>query len=81
MPGIDAGVACHRLNLDPAARPIRQKKRVVATTLAGSIREEVEKLLEAGFVEEIQYLGWVSNVVMVKKGGGKWRMCIDLPQG
>ena len=49
----------------------------MATTLAGPICEEVEKLLEAGFVEEVQCPGWVSNVVMVNKGEGKWIMLID----
>ncbi|KAK8918768.1 hypothetical protein KSP39_PZI021391 [Platanthera zijinensis] len=77
MPGIDSNIACHRLNLDPKAPPIRQKKRPVADKLAEPIREEVAKLLKAGFVSEIQYPGWVSNVVMVKKGDGRWRMCID----
>ncbi|KAK8924197.1 hypothetical protein KSP39_PZI019370 [Platanthera zijinensis] len=77
MPGIDSNIACHRLNLDPEAPPIRQKKRPVADKLAEPIREEVAKLLKAGFVSEIQYPGWVSNVVMVKKGDGRWRMCID----
>ncbi|KAK8942837.1 hypothetical protein KSP39_PZI008806 [Platanthera zijinensis] len=64
MPGIDSNIACHRLNLDPEAPPIRQKKRPVADKLAEPIREEVAKLLKAGFVSEIQYPGWVSNVVM-----------------
>ncbi|KAK8935545.1 hypothetical protein KSP39_PZI013055 [Platanthera zijinensis] len=77
MPGIDADVACHRLNHDPSVAPVRQRQRKSATTLAEPIWEEVRKLLEAGFVSEIQYPGWVSNVVMVKKSGGGWRLCID----
>ncbi|KAK8968369.1 hypothetical protein KSP40_PGU008776 [Platanthera guangdongensis] len=77
MPGVDADVACHRLNLDPGTRPVQQKKRSTADKLAEPIREEVAKLLKAGFVSEIQYPGWVSNVVMVKKGDGRWRLCID----
>ncbi|KAK8951092.1 hypothetical protein KSP39_PZI003623 [Platanthera zijinensis] len=77
MPGIDADVACHRLNLDPKVRPIQQKKRAIASRMAKPIREEVEKLLRAGFISANKYPGWVSNVVMVKKGEGKWRMCID----
>ena len=39
--------------------------------------EEVEKLLEAGFIREVFYLDWLANVVMVKKNSGKWRICID----
>ncbi|KAK8940807.1 hypothetical protein KSP39_PZI010809 [Platanthera zijinensis] len=77
MPGVDPDVACHHLNIDPAAKPVQQKKRDVAVKLAEPIREEVAKLLKARFVQEIQYPEWVSNVVMVKKPGEKWRMCVD----
>ncbi|KAL0406067.1 UNVERIFIED_CONTAM: Pro-Pol polyprotein, partial [Sesamum latifolium] len=30
-----------------------------------------------GHVEEIQFPEWLSNVVLVPKPGGKWRICID----
>ena len=39
--------------------------------------EEVEKLLEVGFIREVFYPDWLANVVMVKKNNGKWRICID----
>src|SRR3954464_6001539 len=39
--------------------------------------EEVEKLLQAGFIQEITYPEWLANVVLVKKSNGKWRMCVD----
>jgi hypothetical protein len=39
--------------------------------------EEVTKLKEAGFIEEIKYPSWLTNVVMVKKANDKWRMCVD----
>ncbi|XP_074342421.1 uncharacterized protein LOC141679970 [Apium graveolens] len=38
---------------------------------------EVEKLLEAGFIEEVKFPEWLANLVMFKKANGKWRMCID----
>ncbi|KAK8948482.1 hypothetical protein KSP39_PZI005424 [Platanthera zijinensis] len=59
MPGVDADVACHRLNLDPGVRPIQQKKRAIASKMAGPIREEVEKLLRAGFISANRYPGWI----------------------
>lgn len=33
-------------------------------------------LLRAKFIREANYLEWISNVVLVKKTNGKWRMCI-----
>ena len=41
------------------------------------IKQEVDRLLEAGFIKEIQYLEWLSNVVVVPKKDGKWRVCVD----
>ena len=34
-------------------------------------------MLIAGFIREVYYSKWLTNVVLVKKANGKWRMCID----
>ena len=39
--------------------------------------EEVQKLTLAKFIREVYYPDWLTNVVMVKKANGKWRMCMD----
>ena len=39
------------------------------------IKQEMDKLLEVGFIKEIQYLEWLSNVVAVPKKNDKWRVC------
>ena len=54
-PGIDPSVIVHRLNVNPASSPIRQKKRVFAQEQDKAIAEEVRKLLEAGFIREVYY--------------------------
>jgi hypothetical protein len=33
--------------------------------------------LDAGFIREVHYPSWLTNVVMVKKKNGRWRMCTD----
>ncbi|KAL0386593.1 UNVERIFIED_CONTAM: Pro-Pol polyprotein [Sesamum latifolium] len=33
--------------------------------------------MAAGHIEKIQFPEWLSNVFLVPKPGGKWRMCID----
>ncbi|CAA0819825.1 Unknown protein, partial [Striga hermonthica] len=77
LTGIDPGVAEHRLNIDPTVRPVKQKRRHFGAELDVVIEAEVEKLLKAGHVQPIQFPEWLSNSVMVRKGEGKWRMCID----
>jgi hypothetical protein len=42
-----------------------------------AVAEEVEKLLKAGFIREVDYPEWLANVVLVKKSNGKWRICVD----
>ena len=42
-----------------------------------AIKEEVEKLLTTKFIREVPYPEWLTNVVMVKKSNGKWRIYID----
>nr|XP_023907735.1 uncharacterized protein LOC112019452 [Quercus suber] len=53
MPKIDPSVMVHKLNVNPASLPVRQKKRVFAQERDRAIAEEVRKLLEADFIREI----------------------------
>ena len=77
MPGIPESVALHRLNIKEGVKPVKQKKRVFSTEKQQAIDAELDKLLAAGFIREVQYPKWISNVVLVKKSNGKWRMCTD----
>ncbi|XP_022843327.1 uncharacterized protein LOC111366872, partial [Olea europaea var. sylvestris] len=40
-------------------------------------KEEVQKLIQNGFIREATYPRWVSNPVLVRKNNGKWKVCID----
>jgi hypothetical protein len=40
-------------------------------------KAEVQCLLDAGVIHPLKYPTWLSNVVLVKKKNGKWRMCVD----
>ncbi|PNY16673.1 hypothetical protein L195_g013398, partial [Trifolium pratense] len=77
MPDIDESVITHKLSISPMIKPVSQRKRNVGEERRAAITEEVAKLKEAGFIEEIKYPSWLANVVMVKKANGKWRMCVD----
>jgi hypothetical protein len=57
--------------------PSSKKEEVLLQKKNQAIHEEVERLLKAGFIREVDYPQWLANVVLVKKSSGKWRMCVD----
>ncbi|MCI39841.1 hypothetical protein A2U01_0061073, partial [Trifolium medium] len=67
MSGIDESVITHKLSISPTTKPVSQRKRKVGEERREAIAEEVAKLKEAGFIDEIKYPSWLANVVMVKK--------------
>jgi ribonuclease HI len=77
MPGITADIISHKLSINRKTRPVKQRRRSFAPDRNAAIADEVQKLLDAGFIREVQYPEWLSNVVLVKKSNGKWRMCVD----
>ena len=42
--------------------------------------KEVGNLIENGAVKEVAYHEWLSNVVMVTKANGKWRLCVNFTE-
>jgi len=77
LPGVDPQVASHKLSIYKEARYVSQKKRKLGEERRQAAKVEADKLLSVGFIEEAQYTTWLSNIVLVKKANGKWRMCVD----
>ena len=77
MPSIPTEVIQHKLNVNPESKPVHQRRRVFAPEQDQAVRDEVARLLTAGFIREVYYPDWLANVVLVKKANGKWRMCVD----
>ncbi|XP_073120297.1 uncharacterized protein [Henckelia pumila] len=77
LTGVSAEIMIHRLNILAGVRPIKQKKRHFGPDKDKVIKKEVEELLKAGHIRKVQFPTWLSNVVLVPKSSGKWRMCVD----
>ena len=64
-------------------RPVKQPLRRFAEDRRKVIRDEIGRLLAAGFIMEVLYPDWLSNSVLVEKKKDDpnvavvWRMCID----
>ncbi|RDX83814.1 hypothetical protein CR513_35224, partial [Mucuna pruriens] len=77
MLGIDLNFLCYHLSISLGACSISQKKRRLGEEKKRAVRAETTKMLQARFIREVKYPSWLSNVVMVKKPSGKWRIYID----
>ena len=77
MGGINPSLITHKLNISPFFKPVKQKRRSFAPKRQKAINEEVNKLLQAKAIQEVEYPDWLANVVLVKKENSKWRLCID----
>ncbi|KAK1582707.1 hypothetical protein Q3G72_017539 [Acer saccharum] len=77
MPGIDPVTISHALTTDHAFKPVSQKRRSFNAERYQAIAAKIEKLLEAGFIRNLDYNEWLSNMVLVRKKDGRWRMCVD----
>ncbi|XP_075512782.1 uncharacterized protein LOC142548372 [Primulina tabacum] len=77
LTGISPLISEHQLYILPRSHPVKQKKRNFGLEKDKVIDEHVRDLLKAGHIREIQFLTWLSNVVLVPKSTGKWRMCVD----
>ena len=41
------------------------------------VKEELERLLQVGFIKLVEFTNWVPPMVLVKKKNGKLRVCVD----
>ncbi|XP_070662430.1 uncharacterized protein [Malus domestica] len=78
MPGINPKVACHKLHVNLATKPVIQKRRHFVPEQVAIVEVKIDMLLDAGFIEEVAHSTWLANIVLVmKKEKGKWRVCLN----
>ena len=41
------------------------------------IISKLKESKEVGFIREVRYTDWLTNIVLVKKQNVKWKMCVD----
>jgi hypothetical protein len=77
MLGIDPRIVEHDIRTYPDANPVRQCLRAVNPWKAPAIKEEVEKLLNVGFIYLVPLTEWVSNLIPVNKKQGTICVCME----
>ena len=67
IPRIDLNIICHKLSTKPDAKPIMQRPKGMNEERSHAINDEVDHLLQAGFIQEMFYPNWLSYPILVKK--------------
>ena len=77
MPGIHPKTCIHHIYIDDQIKPVRQPQRWMNPMMKEIMKEELQKLLQVGFIYPISDSQWVSPLVVVPKKNWKWRICVD----
>jgi len=67
----------HKIELLPNAKPIKAEQGRWNPRYTTMVKEELDKLLEAGFIRPVETIEWVSPVVLALKKNGKLRVCVN----
>jgi hypothetical protein len=67
----------HKIKLLPNAKPIKTKQGRWNPKYIVMLKEELDKLLEAGFIKLMETIEWISPMVLTLKKNGKLRVCVN----
>ncbi|CAL2245408.1 unnamed protein product [Prunus armeniaca] len=78
MPGLDRELVEHRLPIKEGYLPVKQARRRMSMDTELKVKEEIERLLKAGFIRPAIYTDWLANIVPVlKRKTRAVRICVD----
>ena len=82
LTGISPHLGEHRIDLVEGAVPVRQRQYRLNPRYSLMVKEDIDRLLEAGFIYPVVNSEWVSPIVVVPKKAGadgklKIRVCQD----
>jgi uncharacterized protein (DUF2164 family) len=78
MPRLSMELMEHWLSTKVGFRLYKQGARNFKPEIVERVKEVVDRLLQAGFIQPCRYADWVSNIVQVeKKNTEKIRICVE----
>ena len=67
MPCLSRDLVEHRLPIKAGFRPYKQPSKRFNPVMYDRIKEEINRLPDAGFIRSCRYAEWISNIVPVEK--------------
>ena len=77
MLGLVTNLIMHHLSIVLGVKLVKQKLRKMHPHIAHSVKEKLEKLLGVKIIRVIDYVEWISNIVLVSKHEKTIQVCID----
>jgi hypothetical protein len=77
MHGLSRELIEHWLPIKAGFRPYKQGTRNFKPEIVRRVKEEVNRLLQAGFIQPCRYADWVSNIVPMEKNTEKIWIFVD----
>jgi hypothetical protein len=78
MKGIKGPMGEMRIPLKPDAKPVKERPYRLNPKYKEKVKIELDRMLEAGIIEPVEELEWISPMVVQDKKKGEIRICIDL---
>ncbi len=78
MKSILPKLAQHRIELHILIPLAYEERYKLNPNYATTIKQDIEKLLVDGFIQQVEEAIWLSPIVVVPKNNGKLRICVDL---
>ncbi len=77
LKGIPLELAQHKIELDTTIPPAHQARYILNPNYVATIKQDIDNLLAAGFLEYVEKATWLSPIVVVPKKNGKLKICIN----
>ena len=77
MKGVHPSICTHHIYIKEGCKPVCQPQRRMNPNLKDIVKEELQKLMDAGFIYPISDSECVSPLGLVPKNNGKWIICVD----
>jgi hypothetical protein len=77
MPGLSRELVERRLLTKASFRPYKQGAQNFKPEIVRRVKEEVDRLLQEGFIQRCRCADLVSNIVPVETNIGKIQICVD----
>jgi hypothetical protein len=77
MKGIPPSICEHQIDLEERATPSHQQWYRMNPNYTSKVWEDLDLLLDVGFITPIGLMKWLSPIVIVPKKNGKLRICVD----